>query len=225
MSNAFREQKCFSFSTTCAAQISPPVQRRTASGRPVLGLMSRTAWLLHTGQTVGEDIGLRILGPAREIDVDDLRDDVAGALHRHRVADPEILALADRLAVGADALDVVLVVERGVGDDHAADGDRLEARHRCQRPGAADLDVDAAKDGLRLLGGELVGDRPARAPRHEAEPCLQVEAVDLVDDAVDVVAERGAARLLLAVEFERLADSTADPHARVGREAPLRRTA
>ena len=174
---------------------------------------------------VGEDEGRRILRPPREVDVDDLRDDVAGALHGDEVADAEVLAVADRLAVGADALDVVLVVERGIGHHHAADGDRLEPRHRGQRPGPPDLDVDAAEEGLRLFGRELVGDRPARAARYEAEPGLEIEAVDLVDDAVDVVAERRPARLLLAIEGQRLVDAAAHPHPRVGRQSPIRRSA
>ena len=46
--------------------------------------------------------------------------------------------------------------------------------------------------GDRDLGRELVRDGPARRARDEAEPLLQREVVDLVDDAVDVVAERGA---------------------------------
>ena len=52
------------------------------------------------------------------------------------------------------------------------------------------LDLDRLDDRRRLLGGELVRGRPARAARDEAEPLLQREIVDLVDDAVDVVAER-----------------------------------
>ena len=133
-----------------------------------------------------------------EHDLDHLRDDVAGALDRHRVADPHV-----------EPLDLVLVVQRRVLHHHAADRDRLELGDRRQRAGAADLDLDVAHDGRRLLGGELVRDRPARAARHEAEPLLPVEAVDLVDDAVDVVVERGALRLDLAVEGQQLLDRAA----------------
>ena len=48
----------------------------------------------------------------------------------------------------------------------------------------------------RLLGREFVRRRPARRARAEAEPLLQVELVDLVDDAVDIVVEirRASAR-------------------------------
>ena len=66
----------------------------------------------------------------------------------------------------------------------------LQLGDRRQRAGAADLDLDRLDDRRRLFGGELVRDRPARAARDEAEPLLQREVVDLVDDAVDVVAER-----------------------------------
>ena len=100
-----------------------------------------------------------------------------------------------RFAVAADALDVVLVVQRGVLHDDAADADRLELGDRRQRAGAADLDLDVVEHGDGALGREFVRDRPARAARDEAEPLLPVEPVDLVDDAVDVVVELGAALL------------------------------
>ena len=54
MSKALRDTKCFSRSTRCAGQISPPVQRLTASTLPVIGLISRTAWLPQAGQTSGK---------------------------------------------------------------------------------------------------------------------------------------------------------------------------
>jgi hypothetical protein len=48
MSKAPRETKCFSFSTACAAQIRPPVQRRMASPG------SRVAGEPQTGQVSGK---------------------------------------------------------------------------------------------------------------------------------------------------------------------------
>ena len=63
--------------------------------------------------------------------MDDLRDDVARALKHDAVAD-----------AGVEPFDLVRIVQRGVGDDHAADRHRLEPRDRGQRAGAADLDVD-----------------------------------------------------------------------------------
>ena len=107
----------------------------------------------------------------------------------HRIADADVAAVADRLAAVADAFDVVLIVQRGVGHDDAADRHRFEPRHRRQRSGAAHLDVDAVQHGHRLLGRKFVRRRPARAARAEAEPLLQVEPVDLVDDAVDIVGQ------------------------------------
>ena len=46
----------------CAGQISPPVQRLTASSLPVTGLTSRIARLPQTGQTCGNLNGLADLG-------------------------------------------------------------------------------------------------------------------------------------------------------------------
>ena len=141
-------------------------------------------------------------------DLEDLRNDVARALHHDRVADAHVLAG-----------DLVLVVQGGVGDDDAADRDGLELGDRGQRAGAPDLDLDRLEHGRRPLGGELVRDRPARAARDEAEPLLQREIVDLVDDAVDVVAEVCALSLDRAVVREHFRRRTAEACQRIGRQA------
>src|SRR6202000_3384400 len=85
--------------------------------------------------------------------------------------------------------------------------------------GARARDLDAAQQGHGALGREFVRDRPARRARHEAEPLLPVEAVDLVDDAVDVVVELGALLLDLAVERDQLLYRMAKPGQRIGLEA------
>src|SRR5690606_7280516 len=60
---------------------------------------------------VGKFVRLRILRPLVEIDGDHLRDHVAGALYGHGVADADVVAAADRLAVAAEPGDIVLVVQ------------------------------------------------------------------------------------------------------------------
>ncbi len=112
-------------------------------------------------------------------------------------------------------------MERRIGDHHAADGDRLQPRHRGQRAGAADLDVDGGELGGRLLGRELVGDGPAGRARAQAETVLQGQQVGLVDDAVDIVVEAGALPLDLAIGGKRRVDVGAEPHQRIDRKAPV----
>ena len=151
------------------------------------------------------------LGAARalvEDDAEHLRNDVAGALDGHRVADADI-----------EPLDLLFVVQGRVLHHDAAHRHRLELGDRRQRAGAADLNLDVLDDGRRLLGREFVRDRPARIARHEAEPLLPVEAVDLVDDAVDVVIERGAFGLDLAVKLQQRLDRAAHLGQRIGLEA------
>src|SRR5207245_11377510 len=118
----------------------------------------------------------------------------------------DVAAVAQLFAVAADALDVVLVVQRDVLHDDAADADRLELADWGERSGAPDLDLDIPKHGHGALGREFMCDRPARRARYEAEPFLPVEAVHLVDDAVDVVVELGALLFDLAVEGDQLLD-------------------
>ena len=114
-----------------------------------IGAAGRLVGLAHGVAAAGRaDLrhleGLGALGPLVEDDAHHLRDDVAGAAHDHRVADADVLAG-----------DLVLVVQRGVGDDDAADGHRLELGGRRQRAGAADLDLDVEQARRRLLGGNL----------------------------------------------------------------------
>ena len=81
------------------------------------------------------------------------------------------------------------------------------------------LIVDRLDDRRRLLGRELVRDRPARRARDEAESLLERKIVDLVDDAVDVVAERRALGLDRAIVLEQLGGRVAKPGQGIGRQA------
>jgi hypothetical protein len=171
----------------------------------------RLALLAHRMAAAGRArlwkfIGLRVLRPLVEHNVQHLRDHVAGALDHHRIPDADIDTAADRIAVVSDALDIVLVMQCGVLHHHAADRNRLQLGHRRERTGAADLDVDAVHDGGRFLGRKFVRNRPARRPRHESEPLLPVEPVELVDDPVDVVAECRALRFDVAIHREHVVD-------------------
>ena len=108
-----------------------------------------------------------------------------------------------------------------VGHRHPAHEHRLEASHRGQRAGPPHLHVDPEEGGDRLLGGELVGERPAGRPRDRAELALLVEAVDLVHDPVDLVAERLPPGLDLPVVLDASADPSNHPHVGGHPKAPL----
>src|SRR5690606_14975375 len=144
---------------------------------------------LANGTLVREFIGYRVYRSLLQHHVDNLRDDITGALDDDGVANADVAALADRLAALAQTLDIVLVVERRVGDHHAADGDRLKARHRRKRARAAHLDIDATKNSASLLGRKLVCNGPAGAARTTAQTVLEIEPVNLVDHTVNVVVE------------------------------------
>src|SRR6478736_1490659 len=157
--------------------------------------------------------------PLVDHDIDHLRNHVASALDDDGIADPYIAAVTQLFPVTADAPDVVLVVQRDVLHDDAADADRLQFADRCKRAGAPDLNLDIAQHRRRPFGGEFMRDRPPRRTGDEAEAFLPVEAVDLVDDAVDVVIEFGARFLDLAVKCDQLFDRVTELGQRVGLEA------
>src|SRR4029079_3828525 len=115
----------------------PGDQRLEAARRtgPVRAAVHRLALRLHDLRAAERAVGRHpeLLGAAavRPGRADDLRDDVAGPLDDH------VVAHAD-----APAVDVLLVVQRGAGDGHAADLDWLAQTPPAAGPAAADADHD-----------------------------------------------------------------------------------
>src|ERR1700677_3109737 len=146
---------------------------------------------------------LGVVRPLVNHDIDHWRNNVAGALDDNGIADHDLAALAQLLAIAAKAFDVILVVQRDVLHDHAADADRLELADRRKPAGAADLNLDIPQHGHGALGREFMRDGPARRARNEAEPVLPVDPVDLVHDAIDIIVEMRAQGFDLAMEAEQ----------------------
>src|SRR5262249_6387645 len=146
------------------------------------GLLTQHVSVQRTRALGREMIGLGAGRPLVDDDVDDLRDDVSGTLHDHRVADADVAAIAQRFVLAADTLDIILVVQSHVLPDAAAGADRLDLAAGRERAGAADLNIDALEQGDRTPGREFVRARPARRTRHEAGAFLPVEPIDLIDD-------------------------------------------
>ena len=147
------------------------------------------------GAGVGEPEGHSTRGPLRQVNIRNLRDHVTCTIDLHPVAHPHIAALADRAALGVTSGDVILIVQRRVRHHDTAHRHRRQPRHGRQRPGPADLDVDGLCPRPGQFGGKLVRNRPARGGRAEPQAGLQGQVIDLVDDAVDVIAQGRPLRL------------------------------
>ena len=150
-------------------------------------------------------------GPRLRNHPHNLRDHITGPLDHHPVADTDVLAA-----------NFILVVKRRVRDNNAPDGDRCKTRHRCERAGPPDLDVDGVQQRLGLLGGKFVRQRPARRARHLAKPGLIIMSVDLVDDTVNIIAEIGPRRANLAIDCQKVGHFIATPGQRVDAESHIR---
>ncbi len=70
--------------------------------------------------------------------------------------------------------------------------DRLEHRERVQVAELAGVPADVAEHRHGRRRRELPGDRPPRLAPDDAEPALELEVVDLDDDAVDLELQRSA---------------------------------
>ena len=132
--------------------------------------------VLHAGQSAGISNGDLFAGAPLRDGADDLRDDLARALHDDVVADADVLPV-----------DVVLVVERRLFHRDAAHLHGLQDGVRVQRAGTSDVDADVQQACDRPLRRELPGDGPARLSSDEAEVPLVVQPVYLHDHPVCLV--------------------------------------
>ena len=99
---------------------------------------------------------------------DDIGNDIAGPLNDHQIADPNILAV-----------NVLLIVQRGVLHRSPADHHRLQNRLRVQAAGAPHADDDVPQPGCGPFRRKLVGNGPARFPPGKAQRVLLRDAVHL----------------------------------------------
>ena len=107
---------------------------------------------------------------------DHLGNHVAGAAHDHRVAHPARPCARSSSSLCRVAL--VTVTPPTKTGFNLATGVR--------DAGSSYLDLNLKNFGCLLLRGILAGDRPARLARDVSQAALQLEAVHLVDHAVDV---------------------------------------
>ena len=170
---ARRLAKCSSACLRCAGQTSPPLQRATASSGRRDDRRAALGAALSASRTRAAPAG-RCSATTRTT------SGITSPARRTTTVSPTRTSLR---RTSSSLCSVALV------DGDAADEHRLQPRDRRDRAGAADLDVDAQHLGRHFLGRELVRDREARRARDEAELGLLREAVDLVDDAVDVVGQ------------------------------------
>ena len=139
---------------------------------------------------------------ARHAEVLDVGRARAGSHHAHHFGNHIACAPHDHLVAHAHAFFANLkqVVQRGIGHRDATHKHRRQARHGRELAGAAHLDVDAFDLGRHLLRGVLVRHGPARLAGLEAQVALQLQRVDLVDHAINVVGQRIATGAHLLVK-------------------------
>lgn len=153
---------------------------------------------LSTGTAVGDGVGQGEWIAAFGDDRYDFGDYIACTLDHDVIADADIFFV-----------DLVLVVERGAGDDDASDLDRFEVGDRRQFAGASDLELDIEDLGDLLLGWELESDGPSGAFGDEAELFLEVVIIDFDDHAIDIVVESGPLEHEIVVALEDFLDTVA----------------
>ncbi|MND61765.1 hypothetical protein D3C80_530270 [compost metagenome] len=128
---------------------------------------------------------------------------------------------ADALAAIADTFDIIGIMQRRIGDNDTADGDRGETRDRRQGAGTSHLNFNVLNRRECLLGREFMRGRPARAARAEAQSLLKVEPVDLIDHTVDIIIEIGPRNADFIIMFKQLLGGGESLHQRIDREAPF----
>ena len=173
--------------SVAADKMPQALDRLGRTDQPTGAAAYRFSRLTHSAR-VADRTGLghhkrhRPLGTLLEYHFDHLRNHIACALDDNRIADADAL-LRNQL----------FIMQAGARDHHAADRDGRQIGNRRQGTRAPDLDGDTFESGGGTLGRKLVRDGPARATADPAEAFLPVEPVDLVNNAINIIVEIGAA--------------------------------
>ena len=141
-------------------------------------------------------------------DADDLRDDLARPLDDHQVSRAQVLLTY-----------IVLIVKGGLADGRSAHVDGLQDGVGVDAARAAHVDAYLIQAGQRAGGWELVGDCPPWLAAHCAHMPLEVERVDLDDDAVAPVVETFERVQPAAIVVEGFLGSLDGPVFGIGPEA------
>ena len=115
-------------------------------------------------------------------------------------------------------------MQRSPADGDSAQRNRLQQRHRRQRPGAAHLHLNLMNPCHRLARGVLVGNGPSRSLRRGAHLRLQGDGVHLDHHAVNLIGQRLALGFPLLAELQGLLDIPAVPPVGIHLEAQRRKS-
>ena len=121
------------------------------------------------------------------------------------------------------AFNLVRVVQRGHCHGRAGYLDRLHHREGSDATRASHIDLDVQKASAHHLGRVLEGDGPTRCARGLPELHLQIEAVDLDHDAIDLVLDVVAMHAVMGDELADARRAVVYAHAVTHRQAVRRK--
>ena len=202
MSSARRPAKCSSACLRCAGHTRPPVQRAmTSSGRRAMAEP-------HSGQTTGMTNSRaprgRFSGSARTI------WGITSPARRTTTVSP-MRRSRRRISSSLCSVTLVTVVPPTNTGSRRATGVIAPVRPTCTSI--------AMQPRGHFFRREFVRDRPARLARPEPQRTLQLEAVDLVDDAVDLERQIAAPVADFRVERGQFRGPVRDAAVAVDRQA------
>ena len=103
----------------------------------------------------------------------DFRNDITGTAYNDAITATHILAL-----------NLVCIMQGGIGHRDTTDKHRFQPRYRRQRTGAPHLDINAQHRGLAFLCRKFSCNGPARRTRYKTQLILLLEPVNLEDDTI-----------------------------------------
>ena len=171
---------------------------------------SRATSPSQAGHCEGGSTAAASAGRCCDVDLHNLRDDLARLLDEHPIAHVQI-----------EPSDLVEVVQRGVLHRRAGELHRVHHGSRCNGAELADLKLHPPNRRPRLFRGEFVRDAPARVPARGTEFVALAEVVDLDHQAVSFVRQAVPAFIPRRQLPDDFLDRRTQRAIRAHRDAPL----
>ena len=111
-------------------------------------------------------------------------------------------------------------MESRIGNVYAANKNGLKLCHGGKLSGSTHLYLDSRNRSQLFLSWVFVGHCPSRLAPLEAQVALQLQRVDLVDHAINVVGQRIAAGAHLLVKRYQFSSAQGNGDLRCDRETP-----
>ncbi len=120
--------------------------------------------------------------------INNLRDYITSALYNHGIAYTNITPFTNGLSFMANSLNIILIMQTGIGHHHPTNSNRCKACNRRQSSRTTDLNINIFQKRHCFFCWKFMGYCPTRRTRNKPQTLLEHQIINLINNAINVIA-------------------------------------